>query len=244
MRALVLQHIAVEGPGRLGAFLEQRGWALETKALYAGDGLPAEPQDYHAIIIMGGPMGVYDEAVYAFLRQEHTFLQRAITQQVPLLGICLGSQLLAKALGARVYPNACKEIGWYTVDLTPAGRSDVLFQGAPASLPVFQWHGDAFELPAGAVALASSPQCTHQAFRYGERVYGLLFHLELVPAMIHSWLATFQEELASVQAYIDPQRIVADMPRYLEPYQQVSTQIFTNLVDHVWTPLATGTKSR
>ena len=244
MRALVLQHIAVEGPGRLGPFLEQRGWELDTRALYAEDGLPAAPQDYHAIIIMGGPMGVYDEAAYAFLRQEHVFLQRAITQQVPLLGICLGSQLLAKALGARVYPNACKEIGWYTVDLTPAGRSDVLFQGAPASLPVFQWHGDAFELPAGAVALASSPQCTHQAFRYGERVYGLLFHLELVPAMIHSWLATFQEELASVQAYIDPQRIVADMPRYLEPYQQVSTQIFTNLVDHVWTPLATGTKSR
>ena len=110
-------------------------------------------------------------------------------------------------------------------------------------MPVFQWHGDAFELPAGAVALASSPQCTHQAFRYGERVYGLLFHLELVPAMIHSWLATFQEELAGVQAYIDPQRIVADMPRYLEQYQQVSTQIFTNLVDHVWTPLATGAKS-
>lgn len=244
MRALVLQHIAVEGPGRLGPFLEQRGWELDTRALYAGDGLPAEPQDYHAIIIMGGPMGVYDEAAYAFLRQEHVFLQRAITQQVPLLGICLGSQLLAKALDARVYPNACKEVGWYTVDLTPAGRSDVLFQGAPASLPVFQWHGDAFELPAGAVALASSPQCTHQAFRYGERVYGLLFHLELVPAMIHSWLATFQEELAGVQAYIDPQRIVADMPRYLEPYQQVSTQIFTNLVDHVWTPRATGTKSR
>jgi GMP synthase-like glutamine amidotransferase len=240
MRALVLQHIAVEGPGRLGPFLEQRGWALDTRALYAEDGLPAEPQDYHAIIIMGGPMGVYDEAVYPFLHQEHAFLQRAITQQVPLLGICLGSQLLAKALGARVYPNACKEIGWYTVDLTAAGRADLLFQGVPASVPVFQWHGDAFELPAGAVALASSPQCTHQAFRYGERVYGLLFHLELVPAMIHSWLATFQEELAGVQACIDPQRIVTEIPQYLERYQRVSTQIFTNLVDHVWTPLATG----
>ena len=243
MRALLLQHIAVEGPGRLGPFLEQRGWELDTKALYAGDGLPAEPQDYHAIIIMGGPMGVYDEAAYPFLRQEHTFLQRAITQQVPMLGICLGSQLLARALGARVYPNACKEIGWYTVDLSAAGRSDVLFQGAPAALPVFQWHGDAFDLPTGAVALASSPQCTHQAFRYGERVYGMLFHLELVPAMIHSWLATFQEELAGVQAYIDPQRIVTEMPQYFEQYQRVSTQIFANLVDHVWAPLATSTQS-
>ena len=244
MRALVLQHIAVEGPGRLASFLQQHGWELVTTALYAGERLPAEPQDYQAIIIMGGPMGVYDEADYAFLPAEQTFLQRALAQNVPMLGICLGSQLLAKALGARVYRNPCKEIGWYTVDLTPEGRTDPLFQRVSSPVPVFQWHGDAFELPAGAVALASSPQCTHQAFRYGERVYGLLFHLELVPAMIHSWLATFQEELASVQAYIDPQRIVADMPRYLEPYQQVSTQIFTNLVDHVWTPLATGTKSR
>ena len=87
---------------------------MDTRALYAGDGLPAEPQDYHAIIIMGGPMGVYDEAVYAFLRQEHTFLQRAITQQVPLLGICLRITIAGQALGAYVYPNACKEIGWFT----------------------------------------------------------------------------------------------------------------------------------
>ena len=240
MRALVLQHIAVEGPGRLGSFLQQHGWELDTTALYAGERLPAAPQEYQAIIIMGGPMGVYDEADYAFLPAEHTFLQRALAQNVPMLGICLGSQLLAKALGARVYRNPCKEIGWYTVDLTPEGCTDPLFQGVSSPVPVFQWHGDAFELPTGAVALASSPQCTLQAFRYGARVYGLLFHLELVPAMIHSWLAAFQEELVGVQEYIDPQRIVADIPRHLEPYYQVSAQVFSNLVQGLWTPGATG----
>jgi GMP synthase-like glutamine amidotransferase len=244
MRALVLQHIAVEGPGRLAPFLQQRGWTLETIALYAGEQLPAEPQDYHAIIIMGGPMGVYDEALYPFLRAEQTFLHRALAQHVPMLGICLGSQLLAKALGARVYRNGCKEIGWYTVDLTPDGRTDPLFRGLSSPVPVFQWHGDAFELPAGAVALASSAQCTYQAFRYGERVYGLLFHLELEPTMIHSWLAAFAEELTGVQAYIDPQQIVAHMPQALEQYYQVSMQVFTNLVDGVWTPLTTGGSHR
>jgi GMP synthase-like glutamine amidotransferase len=235
MRALVLQHIAVEGPGRLAPFLTYRGWTLDTVALYAGASVPEQPAAYQAIIVMGGPMGVYDDAVYPFLRQEHAFLQQAIAQEVPLLGICLGSQLLAKALGARVYRNAQKEIGWYPVDLTPAGLADPLFAGVASPVRVFQWHGDAFELPPGATALASSPLCTHQAFRYGHRVYGLLFHLELTPEMIHSWLETFQDELAGVRGVIEPERIVADVPRYFAPYQQISTQVFTNLVDRVWT---------
>jgi GMP synthase (glutamine-hydrolysing) len=238
MRALVLQHISVEGPGRLAPFLEQRGWTLETVALYAGAPLPEQPGAYQAIIVMGGPMGVYDDAMYPFLRQEHDFLQRAIAQEVPLLGICLGSQLLAKALGARVYRNPQKEIGWYTVDLTAAGYTDPLFAGIDSPVRVFQWHGDAFELPSGATALASSPLCTHQAFRYGDRVYGLLFHLELTPEIIHSWLDMFRDELAGVRGYIEPERIVTDIPRYLEHYQQVSTQLFTNLVEHLWASLA------
>jgi GMP synthase-like glutamine amidotransferase len=238
MRALVLQHIAVEGPGRLAPFLEQRGWTLETVALYAGAPLSAHPGAYQAIIVMGGPMGVYDDAMYPFLRQEHDFLQRAIAQEVPLLGICLGSQLLAKALGARVYRNPQKEIGWYTVDLTAAGRTDPLFAGIASPVRVFQWHGDAFELPSGATTLASSPLCMHQAFRYGDRVYGLLFHLELTPEIIRSWLDTFRDEFLSVRGYIEPERIVADIPCYLEHYQRVSTRLFTNLVEHLWASLA------
>jgi GMP synthase-like glutamine amidotransferase len=239
MRALVLQHVAVEGPGTLASYLAARGWTLATVALYEGVHLPEDAREYQAVIVMGGPMGVYDEAEYPFLRDEHQFLTRVLGQGVPLLGICLGSQLLAKALGARVYRNPQKEIGWYTVDLTPAGAIDPLFAGLTSPVPVFQWHGDAFDLPPGARLLASSPLCTHQAFRYGDRVYGLLFHLELTPDIIHSWIATFHDELVSVQDTIDPTRIVAEMPQRYVEYQQVGSQVFANLVKHIWEPLAT-----
>src|SRR5262249_9714809 len=239
MRALVLQHVAVEGPGTLAPYLETRGWTLETIALYAGSHLPEDARGCQAVIVMGGPMGVYDEAEYPFLRDEQHFLRRAIAQNVPLLGICLGSQILAKALGARVYRNAQKEIGWYTVDLTPVGAADPLFAGLASPVPVFQWHGDAFDLPIGAVPLASSPLCAHQAFRYGDRVYGLLFHLELTPTIIHTWIETFQDELLSLRGTIDPERIVAEIPRRFAAYQQVGTRVFANLVEHLWEPLAT-----
>jgi GMP synthase (glutamine-hydrolysing) len=238
MRALVLQHIAVEGPGAFAPFLAARGWRLETVALYAGVQLPQHPRAYQAIIVMGGPMGVYDEAAYPFLRVEHAFLERALEQGVPLLGICLGSQLLAKALGARVYRNPCKEIGWDTVTLTPAGLTDPLFAGVASPVRVFQWHGDAFELPADATPLASSVRCPNQAFRYRDRVYGLLFHLELTPEIIRSWIVTFQDELKTVADQVHPEQIVADIPRYLDLYERTRHQVFTNLLDSLWEPLA------
>jgi len=238
MRALVLQHVAVEGPGTLAPYLEARGWKLETVALYAGTRPPEDARGYQAVIVMGGPMGVYDEVEYPFLRDEHHFLRRAMAQDVPLLGICLGSQLLAKALGARVYRNPQQEIGWYTVDLTPAGATDPLFAGLASPVPVFQWHGDAFDLPAEAIPLASSPLCAHQAFRYGDRVYGLLFHLELTPAIIQAWIEAFQDELLSLRGISDPDRIVAEIPHRFAAYQEVGTRVFANLVEHLWEPLA------
>ena len=240
MHALVLQHVAVEGPGILASCLEARGWTLETVALYEGARLPEDAQGYQTVIVMGGPMGVYDEAAYPFLRHEQRFLTRVLAQGVPLLGICLGSQLLAKALGARVYRNPQKEIGWYTIDLTPPGVADPLFASLPSPIPVFQWHGDAFDLPVGATPLASSPLCTHQAFRYGDRVYGLLFHLELTPDVIHRWIAAFHDELVGMQGIIDPARIVAELPHRYAAYHQVGHRVFANLIEHVWEPLAAG----
>lgn len=237
MHALVLQHVAVEGPGTLAPLLQARGWTLDTVALYTGAPLPDDPRRYQAIIVMGGPMSVHDETEYPFLRAEQVFLTQALTHDVPLLGICLGSQLLAKTLGARVYRNPQKEIGWYTVDLTPAGQEDTLFAGITSPVPVFQWHGDAFDLPRGATLLASSPLCPHQAFRYGERAYGLLCHLEVTPEIIQTWIHTFAAELASLRGVIDPAQILAAMPQQLAPYRAIGQQCLTNLIAHLWEPL-------
>ena len=238
MRALVLQHVPVEGPGTLASYLNARGWTLETVALYEGAHLPEDAKEYQAVIVMGGPMGVYDEAEYPFLSDEHQFLMRVLAQGVPLLGICLGSQLLAKALGARVYRNPYKEIGWYTVDLTLAGTTDPLFTCLTSPVPVFQWHGDAFDLPAGAAPLATSSRCPHQAFRYGDRVYGLLFHLELTPTVIQSWIEVFHDDLVRLHGTVDPNSIVAEIPHRFVAYQQVGARVFANLVEHVWEPAA------
>jgi GMP synthase-like glutamine amidotransferase len=244
MRALVVQHVAVEGPGTLAAVLAQCRWELQTIKRYAGESLPHAPHIYDAIIIMGGPMSVYDESAYPFLRHEHDFLLQALTQRVPLLGICLGAQLLAKALGAHVYRNPQKEIGWDRVEITAAGQTDPLFMGLGAVVPVFQWHGDAFALPAGATLLASSPCCAHQAFRYGERVYGLLFHLELTPEAIQCWLDAFAEEVRSLRGQIDPVQIIADTPRHMAMYTAVAQRVFWHLITQIWEPLAQQRTSR
>ena len=155
-----------------------------------------------------------------------------------MLGICLGAQLLAKALGARVYRNPQKEIGWDSVEVTAAGQADPLFMGLGAVVPVFQWHGDAFELPAGATLLASSARCAHQAFRYGDRVYGLLFHLEVTSEAIQSWLDAFAKEVRSLRGQVAPAQIIAETPRHIAMYHAVAQRVFWHLITQVWEPLA------
>jgi hypothetical protein len=120
---------------------------------------------------------------------------------------------------------------------SPARMTNI--PGLTSPVPVFQWHGDAFDLPAGAIALASSLLCTHQAFRYGAQVYGLLFHLELTPPVIHSWMDAFQEELASLRGQIDPQQILAEIPQRFAVYEQTGRRVFTNLIEQLWEPRST-----
>jgi len=186
LRTLVIMHAASEGPGTLGTFLESVAAKIFTARLYAGDRLPPDPRLCDAIISMGGPMNVYEEDVYSFLRDETLFLQKAILFGVPVLGICLGAQMIAKATGALVIKSPQKEVGWGKVALTSQGRRDPLFRGLPKVLNVFQWHEDMFEIPDGGELLATSGPCPHQAFRYRTAV-GLQFHVEVTEEILSDW---------------------------------------------------------
>ena len=189
-----LQHVPFEGPAGIGDWIHTRGHQLTTTHLYRGEVLPAlESVDW--IIVTGGPMNVYEHRFHPWLRGEKRFLAAALEAGKTILGVCLGAQLLADVLGARVYQNMEKEIGWLPVSLRPGIGAERFFPGAPGQLTVFHWHGDTFDLPAGANCLASSAGCAHQAFALGERVVGLQFHLESTPSSVAALIKHCGDEL-------------------------------------------------
>lgn len=185
MRVLAFRHVPFEGLGHIAPVLESRGFAVDTVDLYRADAVLPDPAAARGLIFMGGPMSANDSL--PFLEREIAILRAALDRRQPVLGICLGSQLLARAAGARVYRNPCKEIGWFDIRLTPAGAADPVLGGLGARRTVFHWHGETFDLPAGSEWLASSDACRHQAFRIGANAYGLQFHLEVTPEMIDDW---------------------------------------------------------
>lgn len=188
MRVLVIMHTESEGPGTLGDYLAARRATVHTIRLHEGQRLPRDLRDVDAVISMGGPMNVYEEDRFPFLRDETEFLRDAVSAGAPILGICLGAQMIAKACRAPITQSPVKEVGWGCVSLTDAGLSDPLFRGVPRTLPVFQWHEDTFAVPAGGELLASSEACPHQAFRC-RNAYGLQFHVEVTRSMLAHWFA-------------------------------------------------------
>ncbi len=185
MRVLVLQHIACEPPGAYEDVLRERGAAIHRVELDEGEPLPGR-EDFDAIVAMGGPMSVNDEDEHPWLRDEKRLIGDAVRDGVPYWGACLGVQLLAASLGARVHPGDEPEVGLLPVTLTDAGRDDLVLAGLPAAFTTLQWHGDTFDLPDRAVLLAGSTAYPHQAFRF-ERAYGVQFHLEVSLDMADAW---------------------------------------------------------
>ncbi|MEW6489094.1 MAG: gamma-glutamyl-gamma-aminobutyrate hydrolase family protein [Thermodesulfobacteriota bacterium] len=194
-RVYVIQHIEWEPPGRISEALAGRGVELTPIRVYAGEAVPREMGDAGALVVMGGPMGVYEEAEHPFLREELRLIEDALRRERPILGTCLGSQLLAAALGARVRPGPRKELGWHEVILTPEGRADPLWAEAPDVFAALHWHGDVFDLPHGAMRLARSELTETQSFRYGTSAYGLLFHMEVTKPIVQDWVTHFSGEL-------------------------------------------------
>ena len=188
-RCLIIQHVEHEGPGRMGEALRSLGWEARTLRPYAGDAVPdAPPDDCAALVVLGGPMSVHDESDHPFLADEKRLLAVAVAADFPTLGICLGAQLLALVAGARVYRGLKPEVGWLPVALTDKGENDPLVGPTlPVAFQPFHWHGDTFDLPRRAAHLAKSALYTRQAFRLGENVYALQFHLEVDAALLEQW---------------------------------------------------------
>lgn len=191
---LVLQHVESEHAGTLRDHMKARNIRFRPVRLFAGETPPDDIAKVRAALIMGGPMNVDEEAEYPWLGPELVFLKKLIAGDVPCLGICLGAQLLAKALGARVMKAPAAEIGWGDVRLTEEGKRDALLKtaGAP-SLRVLQWHEDTFEIPRHGVHLATSALVPNQAFRFGNRTYGFQFHIEVDETMLKDWFGKKKE---------------------------------------------------
>jgi len=184
-----------EPPGTVADALDDRGVSHRTVKIFRDDPVP-DTLDADGLVVMGGPMGVNDIDDRPHLSREINLIEQALREEMPLLGVCLGSQLLAHVLGADVRPGPQKEIGWGEVTLSGAAADDPLFRDVDAPFTAFHWHGDVFALPDGASSLARTTQTEHQAFRYGDTAYGLLFHLEVTPKTV-AWMTTaFQDELA------------------------------------------------
>lgn len=195
MRIHWLQHVDFEGLGTMEEWVREKGHALSCTRLFAGEIVPALDA-FDMLIVMGGPMGVHDHGEYSWLQDEKAFLQRVIAAGKPVLGVCLGAQLLADVLGARVFPNEEKEIGWFPVvrdGVVPERLARVL----PEQQTVFHWHGDTFTLPEKAIRLYSSAACVNQAFVYEERIIGLQFHLETTPDSVASLIENCRPELVA-----------------------------------------------
>jgi GMP synthase (glutamine-hydrolysing) len=187
-------------------------------------------EDYAGLIIMGGPMGVYEEDRYPFLRAEMRLIEDALSEQKPILGVCLGTQLLAAALGASVTKGRQKEINWQPVALTELAATDTLCGGIPSSFIGYHWHGDVFELPRHAVSLASSKLTACQAFRHGPSAYGILFHAEVTRMIIERMAKLFRSELE--EAGLDADQIIEGATEHLGPLQRIGKAVF-----HRWAQL-------
>ncbi len=214
MRVLIIKNIAAEGPGTIEDHFRAEHISYSVADLNKGEQTPPL-SDFSHLVVMGGPMAVYEMDQHPFLKAEAKLIELAIATGKPVLGVCLGAQMLAHVLGARVYAGGHKEIGWYEVAITPEGMQDPLMSRLAVdgrnTAEVFQWHGDTFDLPAGAVRLASSPLFPNQAFRYADRVYALQFHIEVTPSIVSGWLKDEQK--------IDLNRVNEQSNRIYDPYR-------------------------
>ena len=222
----ILQHHPVENLANIAGALEGAALAWQYVRVDEGQLVPASMKGAGGLIVMGGPMAVYQTDRYPWLRDEMRLIEDAMKSNLPVLGVCLGAQILAAALGAKVErnPNG-KEIGWYPIRLSHSAKEDRLMRGLPTTMTPFHWHSDIFELPPGAVSLASSDKTPCQAFRHGDKAYALQFHLEVTREGVAAMADAFAKDL--VRENIPADGMIAQAAEYLPPLEKISEIVFT-----------------
>lgn len=228
-RVLVVRQVAHEGPGIMKRPLE-RDCIVEYVDVYKGVSVPTRIDGYDALIVLGGPQGVYEEDRYPYITAEIRLVEDALKKRVPTLGICLGSQILAKAAGAKVYKSGKKELGWYDVTLTEDADDDWLFLGFPSRFSAFHWHGDTFDVPSGSTLLASSEMFPNQVIKAGPGAYGIQFHLEVTEQMIREWVAINQEEFRPLKGITDPETILSETPKRIEGLNRLGNALASRFI--------------
>jgi GMP synthase (glutamine-hydrolysing) len=230
-RVIALQHYGCESLGRIANALERSNIVWSYFSLADRPSVTPDISNAQGLIILGGPFSVSHPDRHPFVRDEMQLIRRALELRKPILGICLGSQMLAAVLGGKVRTADAPEIGWLPVELEPAAQSDRLFHDLPASFVTCVWHGDAFDLPPGAVPLARSKMTSCQAYRYGANAYGLLFHLEMKPEMVAACVSAFESRLR--QAGIDPDHCIAEAADRLRALAPVAEAVFSRWAELV-----------
>lgn len=208
------QHVPFEGLGSIEQWCKENGHLLSATHFYENDSLP-DLKKIDWLIIMGGPMGVNDEKEIPWLAKEKQFIQQAIAEEKTIIGICLGAQLLAENLGAKVYQNNQKEIGWFPIELTGEAAQQKLFLNLQNPITVFHWHGDTFDIPENAIHIATSKACKNQGFLYQNKMLGLQFHLETTKESLHEMIANGRNELVK-EKYIQAENEIQNHQELFE----------------------------
>ena len=227
MRIHYLQHVPFEDLANIEVWAKEKGHTVSGTALYDNEKLP-QMEDFDWLVILGGPMNIYEEKTYPWLASEKEFIAQVIAAKKPVLGICLGAQLIADVLGAKVKRNNFTEIGWFPVTLTGDVKSSPLFGTLPNRFTVFHWHGDTFEIPPGAVRIAESEGCKNQAFVYSDRVIGLQFHIECSIESINRMLDNCGDELVDGKFIQNEEEILAKKENLKE-----TKNLLTSLLDNM-----------
>lgn len=227
MRAHYFQHVPFEGLGSIEPWLKKSGFEITSTRFYESAKLP-DLKTIDLLIVMGGPMSVNDEDQLPWLVAEKQFIWDAIAKSKPVLGICLGAQLIANALGAGVYPNKAKEIGWFPIHGIKSNDQSIF--EFPESINVFHWHGETFDLPSGATLLAKSDACEHQAFQVGKSVIGLQFHLETTPHAAQDIVSPCRNELTPGPHIQTEKEILSANPERYKSINDLMDKILSFLV--------------